>query len=134
MFPGTKFTIGNQEYTVPPLSLGQLRNGVLDLMKQHDELISQNKTWESLELRGKIIHQALSRNYPDIGEDELFSQLDMGNTNPIWLAVLGASGLGGGQSSDPEGRAGAGDGTSSPSTVPSPLPTDGPTPKLTSTP
>jgi hypothetical protein len=93
MINGTKIQIGTVEYTVPPLTLGQLRGNGISLIRQHDELLGSGKGFESYEIRGKVIFLALSRNYPELTEEELFDQLDMKNINKIWLAVLGSSGL-----------------------------------------
>ena len=90
---GTKAKVGGTVYVVPPLTLKQLRNGVLEMIKQHDEMVDGQKGLEVLELRGKIIHQALLRNYPDLTEDALFEQLDLRNTGEIWSLIMGASGF-----------------------------------------
>jgi hypothetical protein len=126
MYRGTKITIGDEEFIVPPISLGQLRNGMLARLKEHDQLVNDGKLFETVELRGQIILEALRRNYPDFPEEKLLSFLDMGNTAPIWLSILGASGLNQG-----EAQAVRAIGTSGPSTEASPQPTGGPTPKST---
>ena len=92
-FPGTTVTIGAEKYVVPALSLGQLRNGILPMLREHDKLIAEDKTFDAMEIRGKVILEALRRNYPDFDETKLFDFLDMANTQQIWLAVLGASGF-----------------------------------------
>lgn len=113
MFAGTKVMIGEKEYVIPPISLGQLRNGTLPLLKQHDELVAQGDTFAAMEIRGQVILSALRRNYPDFPEETLFEYLDMGNTAPIWLTILGISGFTPGEA---QAAAGTTDGTSSPST------------------
>lgn len=93
MFAGRKIKIGAEEYTVPPLSLGQLRNGTLKLLQDHDALVAEGKPWEAMNIRGEVILSALKRNYPDIDEKMLFDWLDVGNSGEIWLTVLGMSGF-----------------------------------------
>ena len=94
MFPGYKINIGDESYVVPALSLGQLRNGVLTKLKEHDELLAKgNGFFELMELRGVIILDALRRNYPDFPEEKLYNFLDLSNTAAIWNAVLGLSGF-----------------------------------------
>ena len=44
-------------------------------------------------LRGEIIFAALKRNYPEFSEDKFFGWIDLSNIGPLWLAVLGLSGL-----------------------------------------
>ena len=92
-FPGKEIIIDGEKFTVPALSLGQLRNGALALIQEHDKLLEEKKMFDSYVVRGKIVALALKRNYPDIEEEKLMESLDMGNINEIWLAVLGASGF-----------------------------------------
>lgn len=95
MIPGIKLTIGDEEYVVPALTLGQLRNeGMLDKMKQHDAKLADAETYfDALDIRAEIILAALQRNYPDVTLDKLRDQLDLGNVSDIWNAVMGASGM-----------------------------------------
>lgn len=93
LFVGTPIKIGDKEFIVPPLSLGQLRNGALTKLKEHDLKLAEGQTWEAMVLRGEIILEALRRNYPDFEEQTLFDWLDVGNCGPLWLSVLGASGF-----------------------------------------
>jgi hypothetical protein len=123
LFAGTKIRIGDEDFIVPPISLGQLRNGVLSKLQEHDELVAQGKTFETMEIRGTIILEALRRNYPDFEEKRLFDFLDMANVGPIWLTILGASGFMPGET---EAVTQKGNGTLSLSTEASPQPTGGP--------
>lgn len=93
MFPGKKFKIGEKDYTVPALALGQLRNGGLELIKKSDELAQGGKPFEAIAMRGEIVAMALKRNYPDIDTEEMLDSLDLDNMNQLWLHVLGASNL-----------------------------------------
>ena len=93
MFAGTKVMIGEKEYIIPPISLGQLRNGTLPLLQKHDELVAEGRTFEAMEVRGQVLLSAIRRNYPDFPETELFDYLDMSNVGPLWLTILGASGF-----------------------------------------
>jgi hypothetical protein len=125
MFAGISISIDNVEYVIPPLSLGQLRNGALTLLKEHDILLAEGKTFETMDLRGKIILQALRRNYPEFDEKQLFDYLDLGNILPMWNAVLGISGFPATLGETPAVMP-TGVGTSSPSTEASPPLMDGP--------
>lgn len=93
LFAGVKITVEGEELIVPPLSLGQLRNGVLTDLQEHDKLLAEGKTFELMDLRGKVILAALRRNYPDFSEEKLMAYLDMGNTTPLWFSILGISGF-----------------------------------------
>lgn len=126
MFYGTTVNIGGTDYVVPPISLGQLRNGALTMLKEHDDLVAAGDTFGAIEIRGKIIFKALQRNYPEFDEAKLLDHLDMANVGPIWLSVLGASGFVPGETEAVELMA---SGISSPSTEASPQLTDGPSSK-----
>lgn len=123
-YTGVPFKIGEEEYLVPALSLGMLRGGLLDKLKLHDDYVAEGKIFETMLIRGEVILAALRRNYPDFSEEKLVNFLDMSNTGPIWLAVLGASGLGVGETQTPA-QTGKPNGTYDQSTAPSPQPTDG---------
>lgn len=92
MYPGITIKIDGTDYIVPALSLGQLRRTGLAKIREHDELIAADKTFDAVVLRGDVIVLALQRNYPDISPDRVMDWLDMSNSQQIWLAVLGASG------------------------------------------
>lgn len=93
MFPGKTIKLGDEEFVVPALSLGQLRNGVLDQLQEHDKLVAEGKTFEAMDIRGKVILVAMQRNYPDFSEEKLLTYLDLQNTTEVWLSVLGLSGF-----------------------------------------
>jgi hypothetical protein len=126
MYAGIKIKIGDEEFIVPPLSLGQLRNGILTKLKDHDVMLAEGQTWEAMVQRGEIILEALQRNYPDFVPQKLYDWLDAANTGPIWLAILGASGFTPGEE---KAATGAENGTSNQSTAALPPLTDGPTSK-----
>ena len=93
MIPGKEVTIGEKKYILPPLSLGQLRNGVMVRMREHDEMITAGKGYEAMLLKGDIILAALQRNYPKLKIEDLDSILDFGNINDLWLQALGLAGF-----------------------------------------
>lgn len=93
MFAGKTMTIGRREFVVPALTLGQLRTAALEMITEHDKMLDGGQTFQSYELRGKIILMALQRNYPDLTEETLFELLDVENVLPVWRVVLGNSGF-----------------------------------------
>lgn len=93
MFNGVKAKFGDKEVVIPPLSLGQLRNGALELLKKHDELVEKNQFMESALIRGEVIALALTRNYPEMTVDLVFENLDLSNVNELWRTVIGLSGF-----------------------------------------
>ena len=91
MIPGVTITMGGQEWTVPPLTLGQLRL----LMPKVRELSDVNTQMgeSQIGILVEIVSVALQRNYPGITADTVESLLDLGNAAPVLSAVLTGSGL-----------------------------------------
>lgn len=112
MFAGTKFNIGGEDFVVPALSLGQLRNGLMDRLKEHDKVLAEATLFDAMLIRAEVILAAIRRNYPDFDEQRLMDYLDLRTVLPMWNAVLGASGFSPGET---EATATEANGTSSPS-------------------
>jgi hypothetical protein len=93
--------MGEEEFIVPPISLGQLRGGVIAQLAEHDRLVAEGKIFEAMDIRAQVILAAMRRNYPDFSEEKLLANLDMGNTGGIWLSILGASGFTPGEETAP---------------------------------
>lgn len=93
MIPGIKRKIGEREYEIPPLSLGQLRQGAIAKIRDHDQMITDGKFFEAMELRGEIIAMAMKRNYPDLKDSDFDELLDVRNMPDLWSIVLGGSGF-----------------------------------------
>lgn len=87
-FAGTPFMLGGEERIIPPLALGQVRTLAPTLAGIGDLPLP-----DQLAGLADIIHAALSRNYPELTRASLDDWLDLGNINPIALAVMGSSGL-----------------------------------------
>lgn len=95
MFPGFEIEINGKKHTVPALSVKQLREGGLELMKKTDEMArATDNGYDTMEIRSQLIHMALLRNYPEMTLELVQETLDLSNTVKIWLAVLGVSGMG----------------------------------------
>jgi hypothetical protein len=130
MYAGTKITIGDEVYEVPALSLGMLRNGTLDLLKEHDLIFQEPGRWfDAVDIRAKVILACIRRNYPDFSEEKLMDWLDLKNIAALWSVIMGASGFTLGEA--PAANEGA-NGTSDPSTPASPPLTAGPSATSTS--
>jgi hypothetical protein len=90
---GVKIKLGGKDYIVPPLSFKRLKN-----LKPEMEVIKTvapqtELTDDQIEAMIRIIHAAISRNYPDLKEEDLFDLLDLGNIGKITAAVMGQSGF-----------------------------------------
>jgi hypothetical protein len=89
--PGTKIEISGQKWTVPPLTLGQLRRLAPELGK-----ITARANMLDAEVIAaviKVVTTALLRNYPDLAEETVEEMLDLGNAGEVLNAVLAGSGL-----------------------------------------
>jgi hypothetical protein len=96
MVPGTKIALGDKEFVVPPLSLGQLRTGLAGKIEEHDKQVAEGVDYTKLlVIRGEIVIAALRRNYPEseVSDDELWNRLDFKNILDAWRAVLALNGF-----------------------------------------
>lgn len=91
MIPGVAISMGGREWTIPPLTLGQLRQ----LMPKVRELSNTNTQIGEAQIGVlvEIVFAALQRNYPDMTLDRVEDLLDLGNAAPVLNAVLTGSGL-----------------------------------------
>ena len=116
MIPGLMVAMGGQQWTVPPLTLGQLRR-LMPKVRQLTEIGAQMGETQ-IGVLIEIVAAALQRNYPDLTVETVENLLDLGNAAAAADAVLAGSGL---KASAP-GEAVAASGTTS--TASSPLASD----------
>lgn len=119
MIPGVMVAMGGQEWTVPPLTLGQLRR-LMPKVRQLTEIGAQMGETQ-IGVLIEIVAAALTRNYPDITAETVENLLDLGNAGPVLNAVLTGSGLrpreqSPGEAAAPEPSSGAG--TTAPASSP----------------
>ena len=91
MIPGIMVAMGGQQWTVPPLTLGQLRR-LMPKVQQLAEIDSQMGE-KQIGILVEIVAAALQRNYPEISVEILENLLDLGNAGAVLNAVLTGSGL-----------------------------------------
>ena len=86
-FEGTEIKLGGQSYTLPPLSLGQIKRlrPKLDAMRESPET--------AIDTMAEAIHMALSRNYPEMTREQVEDMVDTGNVLPLFRAVVTVSGM-----------------------------------------
>lgn len=104
---GVAVRMGGRDWVVPPLTLAQLRRCEEDLKKVRD--ITPFSPMEEVEPAIRVIHAALTRNYPDLTREALEDILDLGNVGPAFLAVCAMSGLERTREGAAEGEAPAGE-------------------------
>jgi hypothetical protein len=91
MIPGVAVTMGGREWTIPPLTLGQLRQ-LMPKIRQLSEVGPQIGETQ-ISVLVEIVAAALQRNYPEITTDMAEHLLDLSNAGPVLNAVLTGSGL-----------------------------------------
>ena len=90
-YDGVALRLGGRDWIVPPLNFRQLkalapvfaRVGAIDARlgeKEIDDIV-------------RLVHAALSRNYPDLTADDVAELIDLGNAASVVRAVAGVSGL-----------------------------------------
>jgi hypothetical protein len=83
--------MGGREWTVPPLTLGQLRR-LMPKVRQLTEIGAQMGE-SQIEVLVEIVAAALQRNYPEMTPEAVEDLLDLGNAGAMLNAVLTGSGL-----------------------------------------
>ena len=91
MIPGVVVMMGGREWTIPPLTLGQLRQLMPKVRQLSDIGVQMGET--QIAVLVEIVTAALQRNYPDIVPDTVEELLDLGNATLVLSAVLTGSGL-----------------------------------------
>ena len=91
MIPGVMVAMGGRQWTVPPLTLGQLRR-LMPKVRQLTEIGSQMGE-SQIGVLVEIVAAALQRNYPDVSAETVENLLDLGNAGAVLNAVLTGSGL-----------------------------------------
>lgn len=91
--PGKIVVLAGQEFEVPPLTFGQLRRLSKEIEILTTAKITASASIEQQEALLKVIHAALSRNYPDLTLEDMDDLIDMGNVLPTIEAVMSVSGF-----------------------------------------
>jgi hypothetical protein len=95
--------MGGRDWTVPPLTLGQLRR----LLPQVRRLsaLGAGMGEEEIGIVLDVVATALARNYPDMTSEAAAELIDLGNIREVLTAILAGSGLK--PQGDPAGEAAA---------------------------
>ena len=91
LYEGETITIRGKGYIIPGLSFEQLENNADDIDKVMNSK-NENMT-KMISVVAKIVHLAMSRNYPDLTVGEVKKKLDMRNKEKIIQAIMGSSGF-----------------------------------------
>lgn len=101
---GVTINLGGDDYVVPALNFRQIKKIQPEIRKLENlsgGLISD----EEMEVMATVVHEALSRNYPDITQEKVLELLDLRNAPVVVKAIMGISGFEATQSG--ESRAGS---------------------------
>ena len=88
---GEWVTLGDEQYRIPPLSfraVQELQDDVASLSQ-----MGARPTPEQMGVVIRIVHSAMSRNYPSITPEQIDEMLDMGNYQDVLGAVLAIAGF-----------------------------------------
>lgn len=91
MHEGVKITMGGREWIVPALSIGQVRRlgpDIAAVASAGDDL-----TPELVAGVVKIVKASISRNYPEVTDEQVEELIDLRNFRDIIAAIMGVSGL-----------------------------------------
>jgi hypothetical protein len=89
MTPGITIHMGDRDWLVPPLTLGQLFKFMPQVQGLSDGHVGALAP-EKLTVLVEIVTAALQRNYPEITADEVANLLDLGNARAVLAATLAA--------------------------------------------
>ena len=92
-FDGTAIKIGDRTFVVPPLNLARIKRLRPDIEALSSMKLDAMMTDEQIESVVRILHSALSRNYPEITIDEVEDIIDLGNLIPVVQAMMRVSGF-----------------------------------------
>lgn len=108
---GQWVTIGEESYRIPPLGFMQIQE-FSDDVKSLDQIEGSRPSNEQMHTIFRIVHAAMSRNYPDLKVEEVADMIDLGNYTQILIVVLAIAGFEK-RSVAPKGETAASTGTAS---------------------
>lgn len=91
-YDGQLVKLGQREYVIPSLSTRQAR-ALWPLILDINQGITLENIPEKHEKILKLIHAAISRNYPDVKIEDLEDDVDLTNIRTLQMIVIGQSGL-----------------------------------------
>ena len=90
-FDGVAVRVGRTVYSVPAMNIKRLKKMLPEINDL--KLASGTLTNEDQDRLVRIVHSALSRNYPKMTKDDVEDIVDMGNVRTFLQAIMGVSGL-----------------------------------------
>lgn len=107
MIRGVQIEIGGREFTLPALNIEQLETYEEDIKKVSEAAVKGVEAFakERFAAMARVIHAALTRNYPELAIEEVRNLLDLRSVGPAFQAVMGVSGLDQKEAPSPVGEA-----------------------------
>ena len=103
MIEGVPLRFGDREWTVPSLTLSQLKRLAPQIAVLREAGAAVEMTVQQIDALAEVVASALSRNYPETSAQSVLELLDVANAAEAYVAVLTGSGLKRGDAA--EGRA-----------------------------
>jgi len=92
LIEGEEVSLGGTKYTVPALTLGQIRR-MKDKIQALATLNPMTADDGNFNDFLDVVHAALGRNYPDLTREQLVDLIDLRNVKPLMQAIVNASGF-----------------------------------------
>jgi hypothetical protein len=90
---GVSVRMGGRDFVVAPLTFRQLRQLRSELEQLNAMKIGTSLSDDDAKALCKIVHASLSRNHPEVKQEEVEDLLDIGNALAVITAILTGSGL-----------------------------------------
>lgn len=90
IYAGEEFQFGKDTYTLAPLNFFFMRKNQAKLADFSAQKMSEDQIFD---FTVEIVLASLKRNYPEMTQDFVEQNLDMGNVQKVMPAVLGQSGF-----------------------------------------
>ena len=90
-YDGVELRLGGRDWIVPPLNFRQLKT--LAPLFARIGAIGARLGEQEIDDIVRLVHAALSRNYPDLAAEDVAELIDLGNAASAVRAVAGVSGL-----------------------------------------
>lgn len=93
LIKGTEIELGGEIRIVPALNFRQIQELAPELAAINKTQGEEQSSAPPLAIGLKVITAAMSRNYPDVTEDEVSDWVDLGNVHQLMAAIMGNSGF-----------------------------------------
>ena len=93
MIRGTRITLGEKAYLLPPLNAAALELYAEFIQKTLSQGLAEEDAIRSATIIAELVHLALKRNYPDLDVVEVKNHIDLGNMGEMMGCLFKTSGF-----------------------------------------